>query len=211
MGNTADAARATLEERNLEANMSDKTRRDIAATQATTSTANAQTSAAARKYAANIQKQIAAIKANGATAGNAFGLTPAQSLALSKAVLAIRSKKTGTDVSTPESYTITYKPAAPTGPGGVVLPGSKPGGPEHFDVSTADYQSGAWKKRIPKGATFQGSAPKGSVKTTVNASSEWTQYKEALGSVMSAAPKLTRTQAVQYLGSLGWPAPKSGK
>lgn len=202
-GDKKAEAAATLAERKYEAGLSSQDRRAIADETATTSTNNnirtTNTTAADAALVAKTKKDVATINANARAAGKVHGLTPSQALAAAKAVVAIRTQKSGTKVTSPSQYSVTLRDPNPLATQ-----------PKPLLISPADYASGAWKKQVPKGLTVQGTPlPSKTTPSTINAQSEWTKYKEALGTMMNSYG-LARTDAVHYLGSLGWKAPKSG-
>lgn len=215
-GDKVGEAAAANAEKNLEATMANSTKRALGLAADTTKTTVATTNAGARvesaKVAAAERKAVASITAKAKQAGAANGLTPSQSLSLGKSIVGIRTQKSGTTVKTPTAYTVKVQKPIPT-VNGVALPGAKPPTAETRPVPVVDYDSGAYLKPGYFGAGIKVSGkavPTGTTASkTINNSSEWTKYKEALGLVMTQT-KLPRTQAVRYLGSLGWPAPKSG-
>lgn len=178
-GNKKAYDQATLDEKRDYDHASNTTKLAIDkqnnATKVTTTTSNnatklktAQAAAAAKTAAA---KTAAAAKI--ATTGAA---NPTQKRQQLTAAIRIINTTGGTKTTEPTTYTVKVQPPTPT-VNGKVIPGTATPSSTSVPVSAADYASGAWKAKLPKGYTAI-SAPVVAKTTTatVNKPGSYTRY-----------------------------------
>ena len=115
-------------------------------------------------------------KAKGANGGQTAS---GSAEALTQAIKIIQSPG-GTKTTVPSQYTVTVQPPTPT-IGGKVIPGTPTPSSKSVPISAADYASGAWKSKLPKGWTVVTPAVQSKTTTaTVNKPGSYTKYNRAV-------------------------------
>lgn len=212
-GDKVGEAEAQLAEKKFEAGLSSADKLALGKLSATTSRAN--NAATVGQSNTNNLRTTGTSRANSLTAAASkiaaakrASATPAARLALSRALAAV-DKGAGTRVpGAVITYTVLAQPPTPT-INGKTVPGTAKPKPITIPITTADFQSGAWKTKLPKGYTALNTPTPGKTGPTgvTSVPSAWTTYNRRLGIIKSQFPGITQGAAVQYLAQAGYKQP----